>query len=142
VKQEQIKRLQAAGVRIYSDLKHRDPNCPLEDDELVTFVNQLRKRHPKLARLFIHIPNEGKRKQDEVQILKRKGALNPGAVDELIPADISFVGELKRIDHSESVIYDTQIDYLITAHEAGAFAFVALGWRNNWTALEDWLALS
>lgn len=137
----QILRLQAAGVRIYGDLKYRNPNCPLEDAELETFVNQLRKHHPKIARLFLHIPNEGKRNHDEVQILKRKGALNPGAVDEIIPADISFVGELKREDHTESVIFETQIDFLIGAHQAGAFAFVALGWKWNWAALEDWIGL-
>lgn len=141
MKKEQLKRLIVAGVPIYGDLDYRDKNCPLEDAELETFVNQLRKRHPKLARLFIHIPNEGQRNQDEVQILKRKGALNEGAVDELIPADISFVGELKRLDHTLSVISEAQIDYLITAHQAGSFAFVALGWRANWLALEDWLKL-
>lgn len=141
MKKEQLKRLVVAGVRIYGDLEFRDPNCPTEDAELETFVNQLRKRHPKVARLFVHIPNEGKRNFDEVQILKRKGALNEGAVDELIPADISFVGELKRLDHTLSAISEAQIDYLITAHQAGAFAFVALGWKYNWHALEDWLAL-
>lgn len=137
----QLKRLAVAGVRIYGDLEYRNPKCALEDAELVTFVNQLEKHHPKLRRLFIHIPNEGKRTQDEVQILRKKGALNKGAVDEFIPADISFVGELKREDQSLSDISDEQVDYLITAHETGAFAFVALGWRNNWKALEDWLAL-
>lgn len=141
MRKDQLNKLLAAGVRIYGDMDFRDSNCPLEDNELDTFVNQLRKHHPKLARLFVHIPNEGKRRPDEVAILKRKGALNPGAVDELIPADISFVGELKRQDHTLSSISDEQIEYLITAHETGAFAFVALGWRNNWIALEDWLRL-
>lgn len=141
MRKDQLKRLRDAGVRIYGDLEYRNPNCPLEDAELETFVNQLRKKHPKLATLFIHIPNEGKRNFDEVQILRRKGALNKGAVDEIIPADVSFVGELKRQDHTESVISDEQITYLITAHEAGSFAFVALGWEHNWRALEDWIAL-
>lgn len=138
---DQIKRLLVAGVPIYGSLEYRNKHCALEDAELETFVNQLREKHPKLATLFIHIPNEGERTMDEVQILKRKGALNKGAVDELIPADISFVGELKREDHTLSVIYDEQINYLITAHQLGAFAFVALGWRANWQALEDWLKL-
>lgn len=141
MRKDQLKRLAVAGVPVYGDLDHRDENCPLEDAELETFVNQLRKHHPKLATLFIHIPNEGQRTQDEVQILRRKGALNKGAVDGLILADVSFVGELKREDHTLSVIYDEQIRFLITAHEAGAFAFLALGWRNYWRALEDWLAL-
>lgn len=141
MKKEQLKRLAVAGVRIYGDLDFRDPNCPTEDAELETFVNQLRKKHPRIARLFVHIPNEGKRNFDEVQILKRKGALNSGAVDEMIPADITFIGELKRLDHTLSDIFETQIDYLITSHQAGAFAFVALGWKANWQALEDWLAL-
>lgn len=141
MRKDQIKRLIVAGVPIYGDLEYRNKHCALEDAELETFVNQLREKHPKLATLFIHIPNEGERTMDEVQILKRKGALNKGAVDELIPADISFVGELKREDHTLSVIYDEQINYLITAHQLGAFAFVALGWRANWQALEDWLKL-
>lgn len=141
MRKDQIKRLIDAGVPIYGDLEYRNKHCALEDAELVTFVTQLREKHPKLATLFIHIPNEGKREMDEVQILKRKGALNKGAVDELIPADISFVGELKREDHTLSVIYDEQINYLINAHQLGAFAFVALGWRANWQALEDWLKL-
>lgn len=141
MRQDQIDKLKKAGVPIYGDLNYRDPNCPLEDAELVTFVSQLQKQHPKLRRLFVHIPNEGKRNQDEVQILRKKGALNKGAVDGFIPADITFVGELKRLDHSLSSIFDEQIDYLIVSYEAGAFAFVALGWRNYWRALEDWLRL-
>lgn len=141
MRKDQLRKLVVAGVRIYGDLDYRDPRCPMEDAELGTFVNQLDRCHPKLRRLFIHIPNEGKRRPDEVAILRRKGALNPGAVDAMIPADISWVGELKRLDHTQSSISDAQIDYLITAHEAGAFAFVALGWRNMWRALEDWIAL-
>lgn len=141
MRKDQIKRLLVAGVPIYGSLEYRNKHCALEDAELETFVNQLREKHPKLATLFVHIPNEGERTMDEVQILKRKGALNKGAVDELIPADISFVGELKREDHTLSDIYDEQINYLITAHQLGAFAFVALGWRANWQALEDWLKL-
>lgn len=141
MRKDQIKRLLVAGVPIYGNLEYRNKHCSLEDAELETFVNQLREKHPKLATLFVHIPNEGERTMDEVQILKRKGALNKGAVDELIPADISFVGELKREDHTLSDIYDEQINYLITAHQLGSFAFVALGWRANWQALEDWLKL-
>lgn len=141
MRKDQLKKLVVAGVRIYGDLDYRNPKCALEDAELGTFVNQLRKHHEKLARLFVHIPNEGDRTFDEVQILRKKGALNKGAVDEFIPADISFVGELKREDHTLSSISDEQVDYLITAHELGAFAFVALGWRANWQALEDWLKL-
>lgn len=141
MRKDQLKRLVVNGVPIYGDLNYRDDKCPLEDAELETFVNQLRKKHPRLAKLFIHIPNEGKRTQDEVQILRRKGALNKGAVDGFIPADICFVGELKRQDHTQSSIYDEQITYLIEAHKHGSFSFVALGWENYWRALEDWLKL-
>ncbi len=126
-------------LKVYGDKKYRDKKCHVEDAELVTFINQLRKMYPdSFGRLVLHIPNEGKRKAHEVSNLKKKGALNKGASDIIIPGNPSLVIEMKRKDHTLSDWEEGQIDYLSASLNAGCTVCVALGWEAAMMAFNDW----
>jgi hypothetical protein len=119
------------------DSGYRGP-CPTEDQEQVTFFNQLRKRYPDTwGALALHPRNEGARTHSQAQRHKAEG-LTPGAADIIIPARVAFVCELKRQDRTKSRIGAEQAAYLAAAANAGAFACVAYGWAEAWRALEDW----
>lgn len=127
------------GIKLYGDKDFRDKKCPVEDAELVTFINQVKKLYPEsFGRLVLHIPNEGKRKAHEVSNLKKKGALNKGASDIIIPGNPALVIEMKRKDHTLSEWEEGQIDYLYAGKEAGCFVCVALGWEAAMMAFNDW----
>jgi hypothetical protein len=53
--------------------------------------------------------------------------MTSGACDIVIPGNPSFVCELKRRDHTQSVWQKDQEQYLRTAQQLGSFACVALG---------------
>lgn len=126
-------------LKVYGDKTYRDKKCHVEDAELVTFINQLRKMYPdSFGRLVLHIPNEGKRKAHEVSNLKKKGALSSGASDIVLPGNPAFVMEMKRKDHTLSDWQQGQIDYLYASKEAGCFVCVALGWEAAMMAFNDW----
>lgn len=126
-------------LKVYGDKTYRDKKCHVEDAELVTFINQLRKMYPdSFGRLVLHIPNEGKRKAHEVSNLKKKGALNKGASDIIIPGNPALVIEMKRKDHTLSDWEDGQIDYLSASLNAGCTACVCLGWEAAMMAFNDW----
>lgn len=126
------------GIPVYGDTAYRNGACPLEDAELVTFVNQVRINYPQIARVMLHIKNEGKRHAAQVLNERKKGGLKKGATDIILPLGSGFIMELKRADHTLSVIEPEQIEYLDTAREFGAFACVCLGWLPAMEALEKW----
>lgn len=129
-------------LKVYGDKTYRDKKCPVEDAELVTFINQLKKLYPdSFGRLVLHIPNEGKRKAHETANLKKKGALNTGASDIILPGSPSFVMEMKRRDHTLSDWEEGQIDYLSASLSTGCTVCVALGWEAAMMAFNDWRAL-
>ena len=130
------------GIKLYGDKDFRDKKCPVEDAELVTFINQIKKLYPEsFGKLILHIPNEGKRKAHEVANLKKKGALNTGASDIIIPGNPSLVMEMKRHDHTLSEWQHGQIEYLEASKAAGCFVCVCLGWEAAMMAFNDWRAL-
>lgn len=129
------------GIKLYGDKDFRDKKCPVEDAELVTFINQIKKLYPEsFGKLILHIPNEGKRKAHEVANLKKKGALNTGASDIIIPGNPSLVMEMKRHDHTLSEWQPGQIEYLEASKAAGCFVCVCLGWEAAMMAFNDWRA--
>lgn len=126
---------------IYGDPKWRG-DCPAESAEQITFFNQLRKEYPETwGRLAIHPRNEQQLRGGQFRgVIKQKAeGMTPGASDIVIPGARSFVCELKRRDHTKSKWQDGQIEYLVAAQDAGAFACVALGWEAAWKAFGDWL---
>lgn len=125
-------------IMVFGDKDYRG-ECPVEDADLITFFNQLRKRHPDIADVALHIKNEGKRHVRQVARDRAKGALNSGASDIVIVGSPTFVCELKRKNHVKSVISQDQIDFLNSAENSGAFVCIALGWEAAIEAVEHYL---
>lgn len=126
---------------VYGDASFRG-DCPKESAEQVTFFNKLRTTYPDTwGRLALHPRNEQQLRGGQHRGIIRQKAegMTPGASDVIIPASVSFVCEIKRADHTKSKWQPGQIEYLTAAHESGAFACVALGWRGAWDALQDWI---
>lgn len=129
------------GINVYGDKSYRDKKCPLEDADLVTFFNQLRKLHPDFFRVALHIKNEGKRSNQQVTKDRAKGALNSGASDIVIVGNPTFICELKRQDHTLSTIQKDQVDFLVASRNKGSFVCIALGWQAAIESFEKYLEL-
>ena len=128
-----------SDIPVYGDVSYRG-NCPAEGMEQVTFVNRVRREHPKTwGRIIFHPRNEGIR--THYQVLHEKAAgMTTGASDIIIPGGPAFVCEIKRRDHSKSKLSEEQETYLHAAKEAGAFVCIALGADAAWQAFEDYVA--
>lgn len=128
-------------IRVYGDVAYRG-KCAAETMEQITFFNRLRREYPETwGALAIHPRNEAMRTGGHIRAVAQHKAegMTSGAADIVIPGRVSFVCELKRRDHTLSKWQDGQVDYLMAAHNAGAFACVALGADSAWQALDDWL---
>lgn len=126
-------------IPVYGDKTFRG-KCPKEEVEQATFFNKLRREHPELGDIAIHIKNEGKRNHYQSSKDKVQGMVK-GASDIIIPTKIPFVCEMKRTDHTQCSLSKEQKDYLITAQSYGAFAIIALGYEAAFEALNKWLTL-
>lgn len=98
-----------------------------ESQHAITFFNKLRREYPEYGAIATHIRNEGKRTNAQVQKQKAEG-MTTGAADIIIPCNPPFVCELKSRSPRAKITQE-QIDYLLQAHELGAFACVALGYE-------------
>lgn len=128
---------------VYGDTTYRG-KCPKEHQEQVTFFNKIRREYPDTwGAIALHPRNEQQLKGGQFRGMDKQKAegMTAGASDIIIPARVAFVCELKRLDHTQSKWQDDQIPYLTAAHNAGAFACVALGWSAAWQAFEEWLAM-
>lgn len=112
---------------------------PHEDNELMTFINQVRKKYSKESELMTHIKNEGKRNVFQYQKDKAKG-LNSGFADIVIIGNPTFVCELKSKNYG-SKPSKKQMDFLNSASDVGAFACVAYGYDNAMLAFKEWLSM-
>jgi hypothetical protein len=130
------------GLRVYGHADWRG-KCSVEALEQMTFFSRLRREYPDTwGRLALHPRNEQQLRGGQFRALAKHKAegMTPGASDIIIPGRVSFVCELKRRDHTKSKWQDGQIEYLTAAHNAGAFACVALGCDAAWQAFQDWLS--
>ena len=137
-------RLNDLPFPVYGDTSWRG-KCPSEAMEQMTFFNTLRREFPDTwGRLALHPRNEQQLRggQHKAMVQHKAEGLTPGASDIIIPARVSFVCEMKRQDHTKSKWQPGQIEYLEAAHNAGAFACVALGWDAAWQAFGEWLDVS
>ena len=114
---------------VYGDVSFRG-KCAVEDVELSTFFNQLRKNYPDLAKRGFHVENEGKKNHDNSRM---KGQL-AGVSDIVIMP--GFCCEMKRRDHTISTWQKGQLDFLKACQDEGAYACVALGWEAAMEAVE------
>ena len=135
-------RLNDLPFPVFGDISFRG-KCPREEIEQVTFFGQLRREYPDtLALIAMHSRNEGLKKAGQLRSVAQHKAegMTPGFADIVIAGRQTFLCELKRRDHTQSVWQDGQIEHLTAAHDAGAFSCVALGWEAAWQAMEIWLS--
>lgn len=114
-------------------------DAPTETAEMVTFFNWLRREHPALSAVAVHIRNEGKRTHNQVMRQKSEGLVT-GAADIIIPGCPSFVCEMKRC--AAYRVSEKQKEYLEAAQANGAFACIALGCDGARLALIDWIKIN
>jgi hypothetical protein len=128
---------------IFGDTDFRG-KCATESVEQVTFFNRLRAQYPDTwGALAIHARNEQQLRGGQFGGMAKQKAegMTAGASDIIIPGRVTFVCELKRRDHTKSKWQAGQVEYLTAAHQAGAFACVALGCDAAWDAFEEWRKL-
>ena len=136
-------RLSDLPFPVYGDVSFRG-KCPTEALEQVTFFAMLRREYPATwGALAIHPRNEGLKEKGQFASVQRHTAegMTKGAADIIIPGRPALVCELKRRDHTQSAWQDGQVEYLTAAHEAGAFACVALGHEAAWEAVQAWIGV-
>ena len=132
-----LKKLTAVDIAVLGDTSYRG-DCPSETAEMIGFFSWLRSHHPKLAAVAVHVRNEGQRSKRQGYQHKQEG-MNTGASDIVIPVNLPICIEMKRRDHTKSAISDEQLDYLVAAQDAGAFAVVALGCKGAMEAIQSWI---
>ena len=116
--------------------------CPPETVEQASFFAKLRREYPDTwGMLALHPRNEGLKINGQFSAVQKHRAegMTVGASDIIIPARVALVCEMKRRDHTKSAWQAGQVEYLTAAHDAGAFACVALGWESAWEAFEEWI---
>ncbi len=126
-------------IKVYGDLSYRDSECPHEDKEQETIVNQVRKHYPHLV--FTSVKNEGKRNKNQIDKDKAMG-FRAGVSDLVFFGSPTLCLEVKRKDHTESQWRPQQQPFLIAAQEQGAMACVCFGWEAGMEAIKDWLELT
>ena len=112
-------------------------DAPSESVEQITFFNQLRKLHPEIAKVAIHVKNEGKRTVKQIAKDKAEGLVK-GAPDIFIAGNPTLLIELKKRS-KRAKVSDEQIKYLEAASELGADCYICYGWTSAWNALERWI---
>jgi hypothetical protein len=128
---------------VFGDVDFRG-KCAAESVEQVTFFNRIRSQYPDTwGALAIHARNEQQLRGGQFGSMAKQKAegMVSGASDIIIPGQVTFVCELKRRDRIKSAWQDGQVSYLTAAHQAGAFACVALGCDAAWEAFEQWRKL-
>lgn len=123
-------------IPVFGDTTFRG-DCPKEAAEQVSFLSLLKSEFPELAKIAVHIRNEGKRTKRQGAQHKIEG-MNTGASDIVIPCCPPMLIELKRRDHTLSSTSTKQLDYLINSQEQGAFACYALGAVGAIEAVRSW----
>ena len=111
--------------------------CPSEKVEMASFFNRLRREHPALGAIALHIRNEGKRTAMQHNAMVGEGGFVKGASDVVIPGAPAFVMEMKSRAKTAKVSKE-QVAYLEACDAAGAFACVALGAVAAWEAFLAW----
>jgi hypothetical protein len=123
-------------IKVFGDINFRGP-CPLETPEQISFLCLLKEEFPELAKIAVHIRNEGKRTKRQGHQQKQEG-MNTGASDIVIPCCPPMLIEIKRRDHTQSTSSPKQLKYLIDSQEQGAFACYALGAIGAIEAVRAW----
>ena len=110
---------------------------PSEAAEMTTFFNQLKKLHPDIHALALHVRNEGKRDHKDANIMKMQGGFIKGAPDIVIMGKPTFLCEMKS-KSKKSRVAKEQTSFLERADRVGCFCCVAYGWEAAMLAVEEW----
>ena len=113
------------GITVIGDMSYRNPNCPTEAAEQMTFFNNLPEHIKAVA---FHAKNEGRKTHGQAAHDKAQG-LVPGVPDISIPG-LNILIELKRQDPTKSRVGVEQVEYLLAAKKLGAKVCIALGYKN------------
>jgi len=128
-------------IPIYGDLSYRGKS-PSETSETVTFFNYIRRLYPDSYGLIAYHPrNEGKRTVNQITREKSEGLVT-GTCDIIIVGCPSLCVEMKRKNHTKSIITQEQIKYLSAAKNNNSFVCIALGHEAAIEAFNDWRALN
>lgn len=131
------------NILVYGDTSYRDKDCPRESTEQITFVSRITSKYPSTyGRIIIHPQNEGKLIKGQFAAVTKDRAMasiNKGASDIIIPGSPSFICEIKRRDHTLSVLQEEQIEYLLACQNVGCFVCVALGCDAAMEAFNKWI---
>lgn len=115
-------------------------NCKIpESAHMITFFNTLRRYYPEYGAIALHIKNEGKRTQLQIEKDKAQGLVT-GASDIIIPGCPSFVCEMKSQSKTAKISQE-QINFLLAAQNNGAFICVALGHEAAIKAFLEWKSM-
>lgn len=124
--------------------KQKKNKVPTEDAELITFFNQLRLLYPDVAKIAVHVKNEGQRFRNQMQQERIRGFIK-GTPDIIIPGCPTLLIELKRRIARENEIKHyskatpEQLAYLAAAREFGAQAHVCFGYEEALSVVDKWL---
>lgn len=135
-----IPELKNAGIMVYGDTGYRNPECPLEDAELITFMNWLAREYPQFP--AIHIKNEKKREGKQFRELaaeRKKHSIVKGWVDITVAGFPTLFIEMKRTDHTLCTVDRDQVLFLQRAADVDCWAVVALGYKAAQTVFLEWL---
>lgn len=135
-----IPQLRAANIQVYGDIGYRNHKCPLEDAELIAFMNWLDREYPQFPAL--HVKNEKKRQGKgfaELAAERKKRSIVKGWPDVTIAGFPTLFIEMKRTDHTLCSLEDGQLPFLQKAADADCWAVVALGYVGAQAAFMDWL---
>jgi len=131
-----------SNIPLYGDTSFRG-KCHLEEVEQASIIGKIRRGYPlSFGAIIFHPRNEGRKIGGQFsQVIKENAeGMTKGAADVVIPAGVSFVCEVKRLDMTKSKLSTEQIDYLTAAQYLGAFACVALGAVGALEAFNAYLA--
>lgn len=122
-------------IKVFGELTKGD--CPSENEESLTFVNQIRKHHPRTT--LFHIKNEGKRTKAQMDADMAMGFIK-GVSDYCLVGNPVGFAEMKRTNYSHKVSKE-QEKFLIGVIESGGLGVVTLGHKGALEFHQYWLAM-
>lgn len=130
-------------IEVVGDTSFRG-DCPLEDAETITLINQIKSAYDgRFALSVLHVKNEKHRKDKtdfrELAAERKKGAMIAGWVDVTVTGFPTLFIEMKRLDHTLSTVPKVELDFLVANQKNDCWCCVALGWRAGFAFFERWV---
>lgn len=123
-------------IPVFGDLTWRG-ECPLETPEMISGMQLILSEFPQFDSIMFHLRNEDSGGARKGKQLNEEGRVK-GAADIVILCCPPIGMEVKRRDHTKSVIGKKQVKCLVLAHRQGAFSCVAVGALGMLEAVRAW----